>query len=117
MQVTHSMTLVVAAADLAAANAYFDGLGWGSAVLSRGLSANGALPITHYAAHDMRTAEVVATLQAAAASSDMALDGLDGVFIYAVEAESAQFDEALVSAEIVTWCGSTLQVYNPPFDP
>jgi len=116
MQVTHSLTLVATAANQAAANAYFDGLGWGTPVLTVPLSADGQLPVTHYAAHDMRTAEVVATLIAASESDDPALDGLDGVFIYPVESESAQFEAALVSSEIVTAFGTTLQRYYPPVE-
>lgn len=117
MPVTHSMTLVTTAADRPAANAYFDGLGWGEEVLVVRLSPDGQLPITHYAAHDMRTAEVVATLQAAQASDDPILDAIDGLFIYPVESETAQFAAAIQSAEIVTAFGSTLQIYSPSVDP
>lgn len=117
MQVTHSMTLVAALADRDAANAYFEGLGWGEGVLSVRLSPNGQLPITHYAAHDMRTPEVVATLIAAHESADPTLDGIDNLFIYAVESETAQFAAAIQSSEIESALGTTLQVYSPSVDP
>jgi hypothetical protein len=115
-QVTHSMTLVAAEADRDAANAYFEGLGWGNPILTVPLSADGQLPVTHYGAHDMRTAEVVATLLAAKESDDPTLDGLDPVFIYPVESETQQFDVALASSECVTAFGTTLQRYYPPVD-
>lgn len=115
MPVTHSLTIISTAPDQAAANAYFEGLGWGP-VLTVPLSPNGQLPVTHYAAHDMRTAEVVATLLAAKESDDPTLDPLNGVFIYVVESETAQFDAALASTEIASALGTTLQRYYPPSD-
>lgn len=114
MQVTHSLTLVVAAADLDAANAYFESLGWGSPVLSVPLSPNGQLPVTHYGAHAFQTAELVATLLAAKASDDPALDGLNPVFVFAEESAAAKFEAALQSPEILGALGTTLLLYYPP---
>jgi hypothetical protein len=117
MQVTHSLTLIAAAgAATDDGNAYFEGLGWGTPVLAIALSPDGQLPITAYAAHDMRTGEVVSTLLAAQESDDPALDGLDGVLLYPVESASSEFEAALISAEVVAAFGSTLQLYQPPFE-
>lgn len=113
MSYTHSLTLAATAADRDAVNAYFEALGWGTPVLTVSLSPDGLLPVTHYGAHTYQSEEVVATLQAAAESEDPALDGIDGLFIYAVETSGVAFEQALQSAEAVTAFGSTLQAYYP----
>jgi hypothetical protein len=115
MVVTHSLTLVCAASDQDSANAYFDALGWGTPVMSVPLSPTGELPVTHYGAHYATTAEVVATLDAATASTDPVLDVLDRVFQYSAETQTVLFDEALASSEMGTFAGSTLlrYIFNP----
>jgi len=114
--VTHSLTIIAADADTAAANAYFDAIGWGTPVLSVPLSPDGNLPITHYGCHYACPVEIVSTLQAAKDSTDPTLDVLDTLYLYAVESQDPQFEEALVSSEIVTAFGMTLARYYPPFE-
>lgn len=117
MTATHSVTYVTTIADRDAMNAYFASLGWGAQNLMVQLSASGQLPTTHYAAHTYHNMDVVATLQAAKASTDSELDALNGLFIYAVESNSPKFNEAVSSAEIIAAFGTTLQMCNANVDP
>jgi hypothetical protein len=120
MTVTNSTTMIASAADRDAVNAYFDSLNWGSNTLSVPLSPDGQLPVTHYGAHDMQTAEVTATLLAAQASADPLLDALNTLFIRAVESTSETFTETIAGEgdgnDIVSVLGTTLQVYYPPYE-
>jgi len=120
MQVTHSLTLIVADDDAAAANAFFDnGFGWGAPVFTVPLAADGTQPTTHKGLHTYVTAEFASMLAAAKASDDPDLAILKSVFMHAVESETSKFDDAiggLNGSTIVADLGSTLQVYYPPVE-
>lgn len=82
---------------------------WGP-IFSVTLSPDGALPITHYGTHQFETAEYVATMEAAKASADPALDGLDNLYIYAEVSTDPQFMTALAEHS------PALQRYEPPME-
>ena len=113
-----SLSLITAAAHKQASDEFFaGGLNWGGPVFVVELSPDGQLPVTHYGAHAVHTAEFVAMLEAAKASDDPALDALDDVFVYPVESSTPGFADAIAGlngSTIVADLGSTLQRYYPP---
>lgn len=90
----HSLTMIVPAADLEAANAYTVVMEWGP-IFTIPLSPDGQLPVTHYGCHTFETAEYVATIRAAALSDDPALDCLDNLYIHADVSETPLWSQAL----------------------
>lgn len=95
MSNNYSLTMIVPASDVEAANAYTDAMKQG-AMFTVPLSPDGQLPVTHYGCHTFETAEYVATIEAAKVSDDPVLDALNNLYTKAEISEVPLWAEALL---------------------